>query len=513
MNEKNKTVLAAMLLGILTFCLRVPRLAHTPDVFVDEIIYFHVINTLATTGNLTEAGGQPWFAHPPMFYIVFTSYFKLTGLSSFGSNFTFDILSSLRLPNCFIASLTTMMLLLLGKKLHNLKTGVLVSLLFSLDQYAIKIDRLALLETIASFFLVLGFLFFCTSLEKRKNTGFLYAGLALGMALITKELLAFSWLVLLFFSLLYAIKDGSIFKKTLVTIFTSIGVYSTYALWGFMTDADLFLETKIYTIKRILGVIIDTGYRLPRSSLINDILKTMECYGITYLSVAISVLYIFYLTINLYFLTERTFKSNCFVASWVLVTLCFFYGCPIWNPQFFHYLVMPTTFMVGYITSWATEPDFSLRYKLRKQKNILNRLTTTFINNLAVIFVSFILVFGGIFWCRTILIEHDDTYLQAVTYIEANIPAGTPIYSDYILAELLPNYEVHDVIPEEPSGGLLPANLEPNIHYFVISPRWRPYMNQEVFDYITQGENVKTFYGRSLERLIIYYVPNPNLGD
>ena len=69
----------ALLLGLLAFALRVVNLGRSWDIFVDEIIYFRISQSVAR-GQGVEFLGNDFYLHPPGFFYLQAAYMKVLSL-------------------------------------------------------------------------------------------------------------------------------------------------------------------------------------------------------------------------------------------------------------------------------------------------------------------------------------------------------------------------------------------------------------------------------------------------
>lgn len=128
------------------------------------------LNLLAL--NDSNTGGT----HPPIY-----TYLLMPLVSTFGLNIFIE-----RLPSAIFGILSVLLVFFISKKLFNsLSLALVVSLLFTLNPWAIHISRQGLLEAQSLFFVLLGAMFFLYSdINKRL---LIFSGLSFGLALFSYD--------------------------------------------------------------------------------------------------------------------------------------------------------------------------------------------------------------------------------------------------------------------------------------------------------------------------------------
>lgn len=99
-----------------------------------------------------------------------------------------DLLFGARMVNVIFGSMTCVLIYLFGKKFYNRKVGIFAGIILALSPTYIAINASAYLETISSFFVLLGLYLFFSFLDDR-NKRYLYSlAIVFGISIITKFL-------------------------------------------------------------------------------------------------------------------------------------------------------------------------------------------------------------------------------------------------------------------------------------------------------------------------------------
>ncbi len=143
--------------------------------------YFDFLSSLKQTTPVQWFGERPWWSylsfhdHPMLFFLIQNWFFKIFGVS---------ILIS-RLPSVFAALGSAVLVYLIGKRMAGIEAGLLSMGALVLNNYFIWTGRIGLLESVFTFFLLLGILYLLKALEDSPKF-FRHAGFYLGLAFLTK---------------------------------------------------------------------------------------------------------------------------------------------------------------------------------------------------------------------------------------------------------------------------------------------------------------------------------------
>lgn len=452
----------AILIWASTFFLRYYRFSNAPIPMADEFQYFVIGQNLLNSGRLRYAGAT-WFTHPPLHYILLTVYFVLTNTRVIGSP-TIDMVMQARILTAFFSGLTCVMIFFFLLKICDGKAGIIASTIYAVDPFTMLITRQAYTDTFVFFFTIL-FLYFTFAAplkEKSLKKGTL-AGVALGLALLTKETAIYVvfTLVTYLFLVRYALKDRNELKKIkrtyIIALIVGFLIYSAYVIWGLSTDPSSFIHEKTYTFERVIGIRRPTGYESVASkSFIDDIFRTLSRYGTTWALLTTAGFCSLYLLI---FKRHLLNKNIVMILSYFLGTLSFKVFLQIQNPQFFSYPVVSASLLGGYIFSRVlhTIPQHSSTIKIdaKVKKGF---------------FVTILLIFcmsNMYLWYDSYVVGDSRLAQKVIGYITENVPSGSRIMITWTLGVYLPNKYVVFSAYGDPTYHTLPNVIGKQIQYFV----------------------------------------------
>jgi 4-amino-4-deoxy-L-arabinose transferase-like glycosyltransferase len=239
----------ALAAGLVTLFVHGYRLSAAPDILSDELLYLLVGTNLARGAGLHGDTGF-FFWHPPLYLLAEAAYIKLAGLLDE------DILSalySLRWLNASFSAGTAGLLLLLGHRLHSLKAGLLMAGIFLLDPYVQRINRRAMMETLALLFALVGLYIFFTRRPRLTGWQKFGAGLTFGLAALTKEVMALELLALLSFASWW--RRDLLADALRVTAIAGAS-YLAYPLWAIaMGHSDGYFRYRLSGFARFFGLV------------------------------------------------------------------------------------------------------------------------------------------------------------------------------------------------------------------------------------------------------------------
>lgn len=453
------------------------RLSQAPDLFTDEILYTRVGTRVAGGGALAWDSGVPFMIHPPLYFLLEGAFLKLTGNPQgavYNPGNIFNAVYHARLLNSIFAALTAVLLFAIGRRLHSTWLGLLLLALFILDPFGLRINRRAMLETLAGLLTLAGMsILFVNFLQDRPKISYsIWAGLIVGAALLTKELTFTTLLALALFGVWELLRKPSnslanhnftfalhAFLVTIVAGFT----YLIYPFWALISGhwSDYFSE-KFLGLKRLVGLVQITGWNRPGVSLSQFLLQRLTDYGSSYLLLALGGV-----ATLLILLLGRNTRVGRLLGIWGLVLYPFYAFVALvgsGNDQFFYYLLVPGILLLGYAMTlplpfkiWSPTND---RFQLHSAMQALRIL--------AIVFLLFLILPYNLYRYWTSYIGgQDNGYYQLAQYINKHVPPTVPINAsgDAIKFEyFLPQHPITN------AGTSLEASTM-GIHYFVVVPK------------------------------------------
>lgn len=451
--------IAVILVGAITFVLRAVNLGRSFEVFIDEVTYLVISQSVARNLQV-ELYGHPFYLHPPAYFFMEAAFLKVFQPAVD----TIHIIYATRFINVAIASITGVLLLLIARHARGWLSGIVVAVLFGLNPFVIKIASLNMLEASAIGFVIAGYWMLISAMQdssvdswsfwwvpgiiqkrfskapakkkrshkkganskgtKAATVAFVeepleylspwrlgFVGLFFGLALLVKESTAFLTLVplIICFVLKWVIQR----RDAVVIGLVSTLVYSIYPLIVFLNgDWALYSQQKFRGILRFLGVIHITGFNQEGApSLTGTIINRLGMYGTTYLLIALGVI-----------ATVILLSNRGRIARLIGILVVSAYGMMVYliflgtlEEQFFIYLVVPCILACGVAIGSVKN---SIVYERFGQR-------------LLVLFICGSLLFTGwdtYQWINTHT-RPDNGYEQVLAYLRKNVPGGEQVAS------------------------------------------------------------------------------------
>lgn len=433
----NGLLLAALIMlvaaGLLSF-----RLERSPDLFADEGLYTSVSDNLADGRGLVENSGKAFIWHPPLYLLTGAGFLRLSGLA--GADPITQILA-LRTISVLAATGTVGLVFALGWQLRGAPAAAAGALLFTFDPYIQRINRRSMLEPLSSFFALAGMLLYVCSMERRRWRGLaLGAGLAFGLAGLTKEFLLIGPAAIMLFALLF--RRDQLGRATVIGG-AAAATYAAYPAWLYANGLwPEYLSMKTVQLYRMASKLI--GVAPPRApsaqpgvSLWENLLMTGRPYFWSYMLIAAGALLIARIGYGrLGWARWRPSAMLLATALWaalnylfVVVSMVFGRG----SDQFFYYMIVPGALIVGWslaaLVDWVRRRSASVRGR-------------------AVAAAAGLLVAAATVWnvgvyVQTFALARDDSYVQLASYIRRTVPPGsTLVFGGDLANYIFPEYEV-----------------------------------------------------------------------
>lgn len=533
----------ALLIFILTFGLTVYRIDQAPDIFTDEIIYTRTGIRTAGEGALVWDSGEAFLIHPPLYFIVEAIYFTFAGepqTTLYAAGDIFASVYSARHINALIAGLTAVILYFFGKSLHSTKLGLLLALIFSLDPFMLRINRRAMLETMAGMLVLAGMaLYFVHSKPNPawRNSkwrllqslipkpGLILSALIFGLALLTKELVFIGLVAVILFGVLQFVyhlikprhRDGisqiiaifihTIYPAVLVTSIAAL-TYLLYPLWAlYIGEWSIFSQEKSLGLKRLLGLVQLTGWNRPGFSLLDFMFQRLTDYGSSYLLIALGGVATLVLI-----LWTRHLRPARFLIAWGLTLYPFFAFLAFagsGNDQFFYFLIVPAIVLVGY--ALITVPEIKeARLSPKFMPRFIERIQMQGQNWAPLLLLLVIFPYNIFQWWMNYGVGVDNGYAQFTRFVESNLPSQEPLNASGDPVKF------HYFFPDRPIVDALNPQeaVSSGVEYYVISPKDFRYRygksNPEFAAFVQElGELIYTVNGDSYGDINLYYIDLP----
>ena len=544
-NYKSKRLLhglVAVVIFVLAFGAVAWRLNQTPDVFSDEIVYVRAGIRVATQGAMVWDSGIPIYIHPPLYFLAEAVFLRLVAspvLAVHGIGNIFTEVYQTRYLNAILAGVTAVALYLIGRRLRGNKLALLLVALFIIDPFGVRINRRAMIETMAMLLTLIGMAIFLT--ERLRSDGrfspalSILSGFVLGAAVLTKELAFTAVLTVLMFGLWEygRTRRISACAPALVAVGVSILTYGVYWFWVLGTSiaalmaqhggtlsytvlarwivgsetSSGFLGVKFYALQRLIGV-AKSGWNRPGVSLGDFLIPRLIDYGSSYLLLALGGAATVWLL-----LFHRHDRVGRLLGLWGLVTYLFYAfvaAIGAGHDQFYYYLLVPAILLIGY--TLVVLPEGAARYlfhlrSTRRRLPTANRWIHLGRNMALVYLLCFVLTFDVVHWWLSYGIGQDNGYYQLAAFVQANLKPGDLLNASGDALKFqyfLPDQRI--------ATAGTPAQAEQaGIHYFVLAPKDVQDRYGNVTPALaawitTYGQRLFSVYGDSYGEISLYRV-------
>ena len=434
-----------------TVGLRLFHLRTSYDVFLDESIYSRISAGAAADGRLVF-GNYPFYLHGPLSFYLQAFVIRVFGIGGTA----IEVIDQLRVFNVLVAGGVAVLVYAIVRAISRPRWGLLAAALFAFDPFIISFDSRLFLETLATFWVLLGFYLLLplavepataggTSAPPRRTGRAIAGGFAFGLALLTKETSAPLYMLPL---LLCIVRGGPLRRRAAATsLGTALVTYSPYPLIAVLTGGSYqFWYQKFGGIERMLGIIQATGYNRPGvPSLLSRVTANLDTFAMTYVLIALGACAAVWLYRN-----GRARQR--WVATWVFgafLELGFQITKGTIEEQMFYYLVVPSIVAVA-----STAPLLLGRFGAKRVQAVV------------VAAIVAIAGFDLITWVGSHT-GRDTAMANAVGWMQSHAPADSRVapLADGIQF-LLPDYEL-EFNPE--AGEVDPRMLEASRTQFVVT--------------------------------------------
>jgi 4-amino-4-deoxy-L-arabinose transferase-like glycosyltransferase len=486
---------AVVLIGCATFVLRAIHLDRSWDIFVDEISYLQLSQSVAENLEVTLYG-DPFYLHPPLFFFLEGAYMNL--LSPTGD--LIHQIYDLRYLNVVLAGLTAVVLFGLGRRLAGWSAGVLTAAIFALEPFVIKMNSRNYLDTAAMLWVVLGYYVLFSAMNDEKKwlplRRVLAAGALFGLALLTKDLTAFATLLPL--AVCFFMNWGiPRLQCALIGVVTML-VYAPYPIVVYaIGDWRDFSYQKLRGASRLAGLLHETGFNQEGGpSFLDAIISNLNEFALTYALLATGGLSV----VALFFFFRGA--AQRLLLAWSASTyavLAYSVGLGTLEEQLFYYLIISS------ILATVVTTKLILQTKVGNESARRALLAATVLSLVA--FFSW----GSYVWVQ-IHGTPDNGYERVEAYIQENVPEGSKIAALGDTGQFL--------LSRGPSNEYASVEelQENNVDYVVFGSYMaeKGYGNAspEFYRWITDhGELVYGFEGRSFGLLGVYRLPDRYTGS
>jgi 4-amino-4-deoxy-L-arabinose transferase-like glycosyltransferase len=287
----------SMVLALFSAALALRLIHHSSDygVFIDEITYSNIVQSVALGHGVLLYGG-PFFLHPPLVFYVDAILLKVFGNPEAAR---IALVFQLRLINCAVGAVDVALMMLFVRRCVNRPAAVLVGAFMAIDPFILLWDGRVLLETLAMTTAMAGWL--CLEWMARHQrspasgnsagprdhdwvTGL--GGMMFGLSLLCKETYAFVGVVPL--AGMCLLNSPVRRRVTGGMLITALGCYVAYVL-SVLADGriSIFFNDQFGGLLRAIGLKQITGFNQKghHASLGAGIAQDLSLYLVSYLMI------------------------------------------------------------------------------------------------------------------------------------------------------------------------------------------------------------------------------------
>lgn len=202
----------------------------------DEAIYATVAKEAFQSGDWLNFTLQHtlWMDKPPLTIWATTFFYKLFGMTEF----------SARLFSALCGVGTVLVTYLLGLRLFGRWVGFCGALVLLSSSHFLRVARFGVMDAPLTFFLTLAFYFFW--LARERNLWFIFMGISLGLAFMTKSFAIFPFFPIIFLHCLIA-GELDILKRKLfwLSLLIAVLIALPWHLYQFLNHPDVFMNDTV----------------------------------------------------------------------------------------------------------------------------------------------------------------------------------------------------------------------------------------------------------------------------
>lgn len=144
---------------------------------IDETLYMSIAQNIAQGRGIVDSFGEIFSAHPPLFPLILSLVFKITGFS----------IEAATIVAKFFTWFNVLMIYYLGRILFNQKVGWASALIAASSPYINSFATRILLDNIQSAFMLFSLVLLAKAVTTEKSKYYFLGGAALGLGVLTKE--------------------------------------------------------------------------------------------------------------------------------------------------------------------------------------------------------------------------------------------------------------------------------------------------------------------------------------
>jgi hypothetical protein len=413
----------ALLVFAVAFVLRYVHVQQAWDIFIDEITYSSIAESVAQHHTVAFFG-VPFFLHPPFVFLeqaLFIDAFHVHGS-------IFAVVFALRTVNVLFAAGSAVFMLRIGTRLGGTAAGLVAAGLFAFDPFLIRFDSRVFLEPSTLFWLLVGYATLFNALERKGRSRLAFAiiaGLAMGLAVFSNEMAIPLIVIPLGACLVFGFPYP---RRAILATVVSFGLLLAVFLLAVAADGQFhnLISQQASGLLRLVGANQETGFNKPGApSFISRVLVHLSGYGAVYAVLGLAIVPTFYFL----FRGTRALRlvSLMQLSAFAVISYQILFGTL--EEQMFYYVEVPAVliFALGVVRLLQIRPRSGRVWAL---------------SVVSVLAVATMVIVDAITWIE-IHTTPDTALISAITWVDFHVGSGTRVAPLIDTSQLLVNnYQV-----------------------------------------------------------------------
>ena len=271
-----------IVIGLVAFAIRAIGLARANDLYIDELLYVQIGNSVAR-GDIPTFDGTHFYLHPIGSFLFDAAFIKIFGL---GSLPVIDLVYALRWLTAIFGAVTVVLGFRLLRKVVPLPIALGGAAVLAFDPFILRNDSRVMLETpatmwtLGAWLLLLGVLTNPATPWVRRWRE-VAVGVVFGFALTTKDMTAIQIVVPLLLAVVWRrtlgpAQTGRILLGSLLPYAVLVSVVAAQG------DLGEWASQKTGGIRRMIGLDQMTGFHASGVSLVDRLIAELARFGTSY---------------------------------------------------------------------------------------------------------------------------------------------------------------------------------------------------------------------------------------
>jgi hypothetical protein len=276
-----------VVIGLIAFTIRALGLARANDLYIDELLYARIGDSVAE-GGVPTFDGTHFYLHPIGSFLLDAAFIKVFGL---GSLPVVDLVYDLRWLTAILGAVTVVLGFRLLRKVVPLPIAVGGAAVLAFDPFILRNDSRLMLETpatmwtLGAWLLLLGVL---TNPATRKVRRWreVGVGVVFGCALATKDMTAIQIVVPLVLAVVWrrTLGPAPTGRVLLGSLLPYAVLVSVVAVQG---DLGEWASQKTGGLRRMIGLDQMTGFHASNVSLVDRLIAELARFGTSYVLIGV----------------------------------------------------------------------------------------------------------------------------------------------------------------------------------------------------------------------------------